>query len=90
MTQLTKEFTKDLTTSSSKSEQDGTEFGKSFKNIYDSHFQIKNHKFTSKSADYQLKIVRSTFLTRWFWRIKLSKAQKKLSKCERLFKQGLV
>ena len=90
MTQLTEEFTKELSTPSNKSDNAATEFGKSFKNVFDSHLQIKNHNLTSKSADYQLKIVRSSFLTRWFWRLKLNKAQKRLTKCERLFIQGLV
>lgn len=90
MTQTTEEFTKVSSNILSNSDNAATEFGKSFKNIYDSHLQIKNHNLTSKSADYQLKIVRSSFLTRWFWRLKLKNAQKRLAKCERLFIKGLV
>jgi hypothetical protein len=90
MTQRTEEFTKELSKPFSNSENAATEFGKGFKNIFDSHLQIKNHNLTTKSADYQLKIVRSSFMTRWFWRLKLNKAQKRLAKCERLFHQGLI
>jgi hypothetical protein len=86
MTQFTEELSKPL----SKSENAATEFGKSFKNIYDSSFRIKILDLNTKSADYQLKIARSTFLTRWFWRLKLKKAQKRLAKCEGLFLKGLV
>jgi len=90
MTQITEDFTKELFTTFSKSENAALEFGKSVKNIYDSNLIIKIHNLNSKSADYQLKIVCASFLKRWYWRIKLNKAQKRLSKCERLFKQGLV
>lgn len=86
MTQFTKELPKPL----SKSENAATEFGKSFKNIYDSSFRIKILNLTTKSADYQLKIARSIFLTRWFWRFKMKKTQKRLVKCERLFLKGLI
>ncbi len=86
MTHTTEELSKPL----SKSENAAIEFGKSFKNIYDSNFKIKIYNLTSKSADYQLKIARSSFLTRWFWRLKLKKVQTRLTKCERLFEQGLV
>jgi len=86
MTQFTKELSKPL----SNSENAATEFGKSFKNIFDSSFKIKIHNLTTKSGDYQIKIVRSKFLTRWFWRLKLKKTQKKLVRCERLFLKGLV
>jgi hypothetical protein len=41
MTQFTEEFTKELSKPLSKSENAATEFGKSFKNIYDSSFKIK-------------------------------------------------
>ncbi len=90
MTQRTEEFTKESSNHLINSENAATEFGKSFKNIFDSHLQIKNHNLTTKSADYQLKIVRSSFLTRWFWRLRLNRAQKRLAKCERLFNKGLV
>lgn len=90
MTQITNEFTKESSNSFSKSENAAIEFGKSFRNIYDSNFKIKIHNLISKSTDYQLKLVRARFLTRWFWRFKLTKTQKRLAKCERLFKQGLV
>jgi hypothetical protein len=90
MTQLTEEFTKGLSKPLSKSENAATELGKSFKNIYDSNLKIKIHNLNSKSADYQFKIVRSSFLKRWYWRLKLKKAQERLAKCERLLKQGLV
>jgi hypothetical protein len=90
MTHLTEEFTKDISKSLSKSETAAIEFGKSFKNIYDANFKIKIHNLTSRSADYQLKIARSSLLTRWYWRLKLKKAQKRLAKCERLFAKGLV
>ena len=86
MTQFTEELSKPL----SRSENAATEFGKSFKNIYDTSFKIKILNLTTKSSDYQLKIARSTFLTRWYWRLKLKKAQKRLAKCERLFLKGLV
>ena len=86
MTQFTEELSKTL----SRSENAATEFGKSFKNIYDTSFKIKILNLTTKSSDYQLKIARSTFLTRWYWRLKLKKAQKRLAKCERLFLNGLV
>ena len=90
MTQFTEEFTKELSKPLSKSENAATEFGKSFKNIYDSSFKIKILNLTTKNADYQLKIARSKFLTRWYWRLKLTKTQKRLAKCERLFLKGLV
>ena len=90
MTQTTEEFTKELSKPLSKSDNAATEFGKSVKNIYDSNLKIKIHNLNSKSADFQLKIVRSSFRTRWYWRLKLKKAQKRLAKCERLLKQGLV
>jgi hypothetical protein len=90
MTQLTDEFTKELSKPLSKSENAATEFGKSFKNIYDSNLKIKIHNLNSKSADYQFKIVRSSILTRWFWRLKMKNVQKRLAICERLLGQGLV
>jgi hypothetical protein len=90
MTQFTEEITKEALKPLSKSETAAIEFGKSFKNIYNASFTIKIHHLTSKSADYQLKIVRSSFMTRWFWRFKLKKARKRLAKLERLFAKGLV
>ena len=59
MTQFTEELSKTL----SKSENAATEFGKSFKNIYDSSFRIKILNLTTKNADYHLKIARSKFLS---------------------------
>jgi len=90
MTQLSEQFTKDQSKPLSKSEIYAIEFGKSFRNIYDSNFKIKIHHLNTKSADYQLKIARSSFKTRWFWRLKLKKAQKKSAKYERLFEKGLI
>lgn len=90
MTQLTEEFAQKSSKPLSKSENAATEFGKSFKNIYDSNLKIKINNLNSKSADYQLKIVRSSFLKRWYWRLKLEKAQKRLTKCKRLLDQGLI
>ncbi len=90
MAQITEEFTQELSKPLSKSENAATELGKSFKNIYNSNLKIKIHNLTSKNADYQLKIARSSFLKRWYWRLKLKKAQKRLVKCERLLRQGLV
>jgi hypothetical protein len=90
MTQLTEEFTKELSKPLSKSDNDGMELGKGFKNIFDSNLKIKIHNLNSKSADYQLKIARSLFFTRWYWRSKLNKVQIRLAKCERLLNQGLV
>lgn len=90
MTQLTEKFTKEISNPLSKSENAATELGKSFKNIYDANLTIKIHNLNSKCADYQFKIARSLFLNRWYWRLKLTKAQKRLAKCERLLGQGLV
>ena len=90
MTQITEEFTRELSKPLSKSENAATELGKSFKNIYDSNLKIKIHNLTSKSADYQFKIARSSFVKRWYWRLKLNNAQKRLAKCERLLGRGLV
>lgn len=90
MTQITEEFTQKLSKPLSKSENAATELGKSFKNIFDSNLTIKIHNLTSKSADYQFKISRSSFLTHWYWRLKLKKTQKRLAKCERLLGQGLI
>jgi hypothetical protein len=89
MTQTT-ELTKELSNPLSTGDNAATELGKSFKNIFVSNLTIKTQNLTSISADYQLKIIKSSFLTRWFWRFKFNKAQKRLAKCEKIFRQGLV